>query len=267
MLIEWWLEGRSPHTRRAYEADIRSFMAAVKKPVTTLTESDVAAWFASLVGLAPASRARRIGAIKSLLIFAERRGYLPSNIGTALRVAAVTPMVAVRVLDRKDILRLISLEPDPRNHALLRLTYVAGLRISEICALRWRHAEPRATTGLITIVRRGKSREIVLPTSIWDELIALRCGAPDEAAVFCSAKRGALDPSQVHRIVKRAAQRAGLPHAVSAHYLRRAHISHALSRGAPPRLVQVSVGHSDLRVTLRYGRGRRHESSATYLSD
>jgi integrase len=166
--------------------------------------------------------------------------------------AAVKNILAERILEENDVIRLIALEPDPRNHALLRLGYIAGLRISEICGLRWRDAQRRAAgTGQIAVFGKGgKTRVIVLPASIWRELLELRGEAPDDDPAFRSAKGGALDPSQVHRIVKRAAARAGPSRSVSAHYLRHAHVSHALDRGAPAHLVQATVGHSDLRTTV-----------------
>jgi site-specific recombinase XerD len=266
-LIRLWLDGRSPHTRRAYGADVRSLLATAGKPIAALTLPDLQAWTESLGALAPASRARKIGAVKSLLSFGERTGYLPFNVGAALRVPPVKNVLAERILEENDVIRLIALEPDRRNHALLRLGYIAGLRISELCGLRWRDAKRRAAGGgQITIFGKGgKTRVVLLPASMWRELAALRGEAPEDDPVFRSGKGGTLHPSQIHRIVKQAAARSGLPRAVSAHWLRHAHCSHALDRGAPAHLVQATVGHSDLRVTSRYAHARPGDSSANYL--
>src|SRR5207248_3577213 len=156
----------------------------------------------SLDALAPATRARRIGAVKSLLSFGARNGLLPFNVGAALRVPPVKNVLAERILEENDVIRLIALEPDGRNHALLRLAYIAGLRISEICGLRWRDAKRRAAGGgQITVFGKGgKTRAVMLPASMWRELVTLRREALDEDPVFRSSKGGALDPSQVHRI-------------------------------------------------------------------
>jgi site-specific recombinase XerD len=266
-LIRLWLDGRSPHTRRAYGADVRSLLATAGKPIAALTLPDLQAWTESLGALAPASRARKIGAVKSLLSFGERTGYLPFNVGAALRVPPVKNVLAERILEENDVIRLIALEPDRRNHALLRLGYIAGLRISELCGLCWRDGKRRAAGGgQITIFGKGgKTRVVLLPASMWRELAALRGEAPDDDPVFRSAKGGTLHPSRIHRIVKQAAARSGLPRAVSAHWLRHAHCSHALDRGAPAHLVQATVGHSDLRVTSRYAHARPGDSSANYL--
>lgn len=265
-LIRLWLNGRSPHTQRAYEADVRSMLATVGKPVAAITLSDLQNWTETLQAQAPASRVRRIGAVKSLLSFAEKTGLLPFNVGAALRVPAVKNVLAERILEESEVIRLIALEPDRRNHAILRLGYIAGLRISEICGLCWRDTKRRTGGGQITIFGKGgKTRVVVLPPGMWKELIELRGQRDDNDPVFRSAKGGALDPSAVHRIVKRAAARAGLPAAVSAHFLRHSHVSHALDRGAPAHLVQQTVGHASLQTTSRYAHAKPDASSATYL--
>src|SRR5215472_15965511 len=68
-LIGLWLDGRAPNTRRAYEADVRSLLTTVGKRIAAIKLSDLQPWAASLDKLAPATRARRIGAVKSLLSF------------------------------------------------------------------------------------------------------------------------------------------------------------------------------------------------------
>ena len=111
------------------------------------------------------------------------------------------------------MLHLLALERNPRNKALLRLLYLGGLRISELCALCGRDLAARDDAGQVTLFGKGgKTRAVLLKPSIWQELVALRAEDPD-APVFRSRQGGALDPSQVHRIVKQAAQRAGLPDA------------------------------------------------------
>jgi integrase/recombinase XerD len=267
-LIRLWLNGRSPHTQAAYEADARTMLATVGKPIAAVTLADLQAWTGSIAfaALAPASRARKIGAVKSLLSFAERTGLLPFNVGAALRVPPVKNVLAERILEEADVIRLIALEADKRNHALLRLGYLAGLRISEICGLRWRDTKRRTGGGQITVFGKGgKTRVVVLPGPMWKELTELRGEAGDDEPVFRSQKGGPLDRSQVHRIVKKAAARAGLPAAVSCHWLRHGHISHALDRGAPAHLVQATVGHASLQTTSRYAHARPNESSSTYL--
>jgi hypothetical protein len=82
-LIRLWLNARSEHTWRAYEADVGGTLATVGKPIASTTLADLQAGIEPFEGKAPASRARKIGAAKPLLSFAERTGLLAFNIGGA----------------------------------------------------------------------------------------------------------------------------------------------------------------------------------------
>ena len=113
--------------------------------------------------------------------------------------------------------------------------------------------------------KRDKVRSVLLPASMWSELVALRSAAAGDQAVFRSRQGGPLDPMSVQRIVKAAARRAGLPAGVSPHWLRHAHCSHALERGANPALVRDTAGHADLRTTSVYSHAVPDDSSARFL--
>lgn len=265
-LLALWLNGRCDHTTRAYRADIAEFGRHVDKPLRSVTLADVQGFAASLGRLSPASQARRLGAVKSLFGFAARVGYVSFDAARPLRIPALKNVLAERILEEGDVVRLIAMEPNKRNHAMLRLLYVAGLRISEVCGLCWRDARRRDKAGQITVFGKGgKTRAVLLPAAMWKELAALRGEQPEHAPMFRSREGAALDVSQVHRIIKTAVHRAGLPDTVSAHWLRHCHVSHALDRGAPAHLVQATVGHADLKTTSRYSHARPSDSSARYL--
>ena len=265
-LIALWLHGRTPGTQRAYQADLAAFRAHVRLPLREVTLGDVQGYQDTLGYLATASQARKLSAVKSLLSFGHKTGYLVVNVGAPIRLPRIKGTLAERILDIDAVLHLLALERHPRNKALLRLLYLGGLRISEACGLRVRDLAPRDDAGQVTIFGKGgKTRVVLLKASIWHDLAGMR-GADPDAPVFRSREgSGALDPSQVHRIVKIAAKRAGLSDAVSAHWLRHAHVSHALDRGAPAHLVQATVGHASLATTSRYAHARPSDSSSRYL--
>jgi len=265
-LVALWLHGRSAATQRAYAADLSAFFAHVQRPLHAVTLGDMQAFQDSLKTLATATEARRLSAVKSLLSFGHRTGYLSVNVGAAIRLPKVKGTLAERILGIDDVLHMLALERQARNKALLRLLYLGGLRISEACGLRGRDLAARDDAGQVTVFGKGgKTRAVLLKASVWQDLAALRPADPD-APVFRSREGGgALDPSQVHRIVKSAAKRAELSDAVSAHWLRHAHVSHALDRGAPVHLVQATVGHTSLATTSRYAHARPSDSSSRYL--
>lgn len=266
-VVELWTHGHSPHTQRAYRHDVAAFTARVGRPLSAVTIRDVQGFLDSLADLADTSRGRMVAAVKSLLSFAQKIGYIPFNVGAAVDLPKTKDKLAERILDEEDVLRMIHREQKQRNHALLRLLYVAGVRVSEVCGLRWRDVQPTAEeTGQITVYGKGgKTRAIRLTPTCWECLQRIREAAGPDDPVFRSQKGGHLDPSQVARIVRKAARWAGIDLNVSPHWFRHAHASHALERGAPIHLVQATLGHSSVSTTGRYLHARPTESSARFL--
>src|SRR5215510_10468918 len=120
-LIELWLHGRSIHTQRAYRADIERFRSGAGRPLCLITLADLQQFADLLDNLAPASRYRILSAIKSLLSFGHRVGYLRFDVGRALRLPAFRNRLAERILPEDDLRRILRMEPDYRNQAILTL--------------------------------------------------------------------------------------------------------------------------------------------------
>lgn len=265
MIRLWLARSASPHTRRNYEREVRQFMASIGKPLGSVRMGDLQDYIAARPG-SSATVALTAAALKSLFAFAQEVGFLRFNIGAAVKVPPIKNTLAERIMAEADALLMIRQEPVLRNRVLLTVLYGGGLRISEVCGLRWRDLMARDEAGQATVFGKGgKTRAVLLSAPTWKVMAALRGEAPADAPVFLSRKGGALDPSAVHRVVKAAAARAGLPGEVSAHWLRHAHASHSLDRGAPIHLVQATLGHASVATTGRYLHARPSESSARFL--
>lgn len=279
-LIELWLHGRSRHTQRAYRGDVERMLAFVGKGLREIGLLDLQRYADHMVSakLAPATRARAVNAVRSLLAFGQRSGYLRYNVGAAQRTPKIKNTLAERILSVEEVRAILhAAAATPRNHVLLRLLYGAGLRVSEICGLRWRDARPRGDAGQLTVFGKGgKTRIVVLGAGLWRALLGLRGDAGDDAPVFRSQKGGALDVSRALRIVKAAALQAevatyrdeqGILHTrVSPHWLRHAHATHALAAGAPLNLVKDTLGHSSIAITDMYLHVAPEHSSAQYIA-
>ncbi len=266
-LIDLWLATkRSAHTRAAYARDVAR-LTARGVPLARLTLADLVAFTATLADLAPASQKRIIAAIKSLLTFAHKTGAIPVNVGAAVPLPRTADGLAQRIVEEEAVLKVLALEPDARKNLILRLLYAGGLRVSELCALRWQDAQPRKTAGTITVTGKGgTTRTILLRTETWRALQATRPPLIDPTAPIFATRTGKpVDRQWVHGVVKAAAERAGLPAGFSPHWLRHAHASHALDRGAPISLVRETLGHASLSTTGRYVHARPEDSSARYL--
>ncbi len=266
-LIEIWLHGRSKNTQQAYRREVQRFLDAVDKPLRSIKLIDIQQYTDDIPPcLKESSVKRALSAIKSLFAFGFRLGYLTFDVGRAMKLPTLRNELADRILSETDILRIISLEPQPRNRALLLTLYAGGFRVSEVCSLKWRHLQERDTAGQVTVFGKGgKTRTVLIPQSVWEAVMKLRDSDSSEAPVFRSRKKGHLDESAVWRIVRKASERAGIDKNVSCHWFRHAHTSHALDRGCPIHLVQATLGHSSISTTGRYLHARPTESSGNYL--
>lgn len=281
-IVQMWLHGKPDTTGRTYRTALKRFQAYLvplgSPQLVHVTLSDLQGFVDSLEGLADATRAKIISAIKSLYSFAHHVGYLQYNVAGVIEAPVVRNRLSERILTESEVITMIALEKNPRDRLILRVLYIAGLRVSELVGLRWQDLTARDNgRGQISVFGKGrKTRVILLPETLWAELTAHRERTGEamlEQPVFAGRlfkkRPGEVPPlttSQAWRIVKRAAARAGLTKKVSPHWMRHAHASHALDRGCQIHLLSDCLGHASLGVTSRYAHSRPGESSSTYLS-
>lgn len=157
---------------------------------------------------------------------------------------------------------------------LLTTLVFAGLRIGELCTLRWRDVD--LAGGRIRVGEAKTDagvREVELLPVLRDELVRLRMVAADdpERFVFATSTGGCQNPSNVRtRTLARSIELANarlerdglaqLPERITPHSLRRtfASLLFALGRTAPD--VMEQLGHTDPKLTLRvYARAMRRD--------
>lgn len=274
-LVELWLGTKqSENTCRAYAKDAEAFLAFLGpgRGLRGAKVVDLQGWADSLEGSA-ATRARRISAVKSLLAFGNKTGYLPFNIGTVVSIPKSPDELAERILTEHEVGLLLAAASKPRDQAMVALLYLSGARISEVLALTWRqiHVDEKDGTASVSLHGKGdKTRHVRIPPAAVQALENIRPIAPDndqgtpDKLVFVSAKGKPLDDRNVRRTFSSLGKRAGLPK-LSPHWLRHAHASHALDRGAPIHLVQQTLGHSSVSTTGRYLHVKPGQSSGQFL--
>ena len=282
-LIQLWLHDKPDSTQkcyRRYAASFTAFLGGVSKAIRDTSVEDLVEFSEYLYNkkLAAPTINTYLAAVKSLLSFAYKTGYISLNPGAAIKLKKIDQRLHEKVLTETDIALMIRLteradyrykSQQKRDVLILKLLYVAGLRVSELVGLRWRDFTPRERTGQVVVVGKGdKSRHVLLPEYLWVELINYRGDAPKDTYVFPSRKGRGLKPLQrqnVDPLIKDAAQRAGLTEKVSCHWLRHSHATHNAERGTPVPLIQQTMGHSDIATTSGYIHIRPGDSSALHL--
>ena len=301
-LVALWLHGFSPETVRSYEYDLRcfiGFMTGKKASSVTLNDldlrivqlNDVQAYIDFLIHkkYSPASLNRQLAAVKSLFTMGFDCGYLAFNAPAKAKGVKQKDDLAERILSEFETMQLLATASRKvvefsnkskkghldqkekialRNYLLLEFLYYTGARVSEVARLTWRDIKAnRNGLGQVTLFGKGgKTRTVLLSKSLYRDLLATRTSKEPEAAVFASRKGDKpLQARQIRKIVNDTAAEAGLSGSVSPHWLRHSHASHSLDRGAPPQLVQQTLGHQSLHTLTRYAHARPSDSSGLYL--
>jgi integrase/recombinase XerD len=210
--------------------------------------------------------------IKSLLTYAHKLGYTPFNAGVVITVKGTNAMaragsIAKRIIGETAVALLIRSAPNKRDRVLLQVAYAAGLRVSELVALRWADVIERGDDRVqLHVLGKGqRERQVLLPDPVGRSLQVFRIAVSNDAPIFPARHGGHLSERAVNAMIKRTARKADISENVSAHWLRHAHGSHALDRGATLAEVQATLGHSNIATTSAYVHARPDSSSGLKL--
>ena len=280
-LIELFLDmiaaerGASANTLDAYRRDLADFSQDLDNAGVSIAAADSDALRSYLGrldkrGLAAASVARRLSAIRQLYRFLYSEGHRGDDPAAVIegpkRGRSLPKVLTVKQVD--DLLACardgLQVEAKPerlraaRLNCLLEVLYATGLRVSELVSLP--AAAARRDQRMLVI--RGKGgRERLVPLNdparkSMADYLALRTEAKLDASkwLFPSfGESGHLSRQHFARELKALASAAGLKASqVSPHVLRHAFASHLLQNGADLRVVQTLLGHADISTTQIY---------------
>ena len=272
--------GAAKNTLDAYERDLADFLVFLAdgaRAVVDARRADITHYMqaGSVQGLAPASRARRLSAIRQLYKFLEAEGLVADNPAEGVR-APKQPRALPKTLSVAEVDMLLetakkltlgatgrALVNSARLHCLVEMLYATGMRVSELVSL------PRGVLDgdprVLTIKGKG-GRERLVPLNssariAIDRYLGLGSNPADGVLpmvrtkwLFASRSAGGhLTRQRLGNDIKELASAAGLdPERVSPHVLRHAFASHLLDRGADLRSVQQLLGHADISTTEIY---------------
>jgi integrase/recombinase XerC len=148
-------------------------------------------------------------------------------------------------------------DSDPRNlrdHALLEILYGSGVRVSELCGIRFEDID-LAQRQLRVWGKGDKQRVVPLSVPAVEALSrwldngrdVMATGATPATIVFVNQVGKRLTPRDVRRVIDRCSETVTHPHA-----FRHTFATHLLDGGADLRAVQELLGHADLATTQIY---------------
>jgi integrase/recombinase XerD len=268
-----FLEGYTEPTRSAYAVSLRRWgerCSADGVDPLGVDRVHVERWLRELeaAGTQPATRARHLAALSGFYAEACERGALARSPVRRVRRPSVSRDSPRLGLDRDQARALVDTAEDAgvREHALICLLLLNGLRVSEaVCLAVGDLCQVRGHT-VVTVTRKGGARQLVpLAPRTAAALRTLADGHDGTVELFEDDGGDPLDRFDALRIVRRLGRAAGIPFPISPHTLRHTFVTLSLDAGVSLRDVQDAAGHADPRTTRRYDRGRHSlDRHATY---
>jgi site-specific recombinase XerD len=250
MIEDMTVRNLSPATQRSYVHAVARFSQYFDQSPDRLGLEDVRAYQVHLAskGIAWASFNQIVCALRFLYGVTLARAEMPERIAYARE-----PRKLPVVLSAEEVVRFLEAVPGLKSRAALTTAYAAGLRVSEVVALKNRDIESKRMVIRIEHGKGGKERYAMLSTQLLRILRAYwRLARPQHWLFPGRDPVHPIDQTVLHAACRSARQAAGLEKHVTVHTLRHSFATHLLENGTDIRIIQVLLGHNSLSTTARY---------------
>jgi site-specific recombinase XerD len=258
MIEDMTVRGFGEKTRNDYIRHVRLFAAFIGRSPDTATEEDMRRFqlHQRQSGMQPPSMNTAVSALRFLFTVTLYRPDLVHRL-TVVRQPRRLP----DVLSVEEVALLLQAAPGPKHKAAFATAYGAGLRVSEVVALRVGDIDSERMLLRVEQGKGRKDRHAMLSPQLLEQLRAWwregrRRGALLPAG-WLFPGRNPIEPlstRQLNRAVHAAAEAAGIKKRVSPHTLRHSFATHLLEQDIDIRVIQVLLGHAKLDTTARYTR-------------
>ena len=159
------------------------------------------------------------------------------------------------VLSPEEVVRLLDAAPGLKYKAALSVAYGAGLRVSEVVALKIGDIDSKRMVIRVEQGKGRKDRYVMLSPNLLELLRAWWRAARPRGWLFPGRDRvQPMTARQLNRACHAAADMAEIGKPVSMHTLRHSFATHLLEQNIDIRVIQVLLGHAKLDTTALYAR-------------
>lgn len=246
------LKAYSPHTIRNYLRCARHFARHYMRSPEEMGEQEVRDFLLHLVRdrqASPATLDMYVNALKFLYNITLKQPEVVRGISHPKR-----PNTLPVILSPEEVLRIFAAIRSVKHKAIIATAYAAGLRISEVCGLRIADIDSHRMRIHVRSGKGKKDRYVMLAESLLDLLRQYyQKVRPKGEYLFPGYNpQRPLCTTAVSQVLRKVVRQTGLSKKVSMHTLRHCFATHLLEAGTDIRILQVLLGHSSIRTTLRY---------------
>lgn len=256
MLEDLRMRKFAPRTQAAYLRAVRQFARYLGRSPDTATVENLRDYQLHLVdhGVSPISLNAAISGLKFFFEVTLGKPELMARM-QPVRVPRTLPVV----LSPEEVRRLIAASANLKHQTALSVAYGAGLRASEVVALRVSDIDSQRMTLRIEQGKGRRDRYAMLSPVLLERL---RLWWRVARAQGCMLDGGWLFPGldpidplstrQLTRAIHAAAEAANIDKRVSMHTLRHSFATHLLEQKEDIRVIQVLLGHRQIETTTLY---------------
>jgi integrase/recombinase XerD len=250
MIEDMTIRNLSPQTQRSYVQAVARFSKYFGRSPDRLSPEEVRAYQLHLIsrGIAWSSVNQVTCALRFFFGTTLGRGDIVERIVHA-RQARKLPVV----LSREEVVRFLEAVPGLTARMALTTAYAAGLRLSEVVALKAANIDSQRMVIQIERGKGGHERQAMLSVQLLHILrVYWRIVHP---AVWLFPGRNPEHPISSKTLgtaCEIATEAAGLSKHVTVHTLRHSFATHLLESGTDIRIIQVLLGHKHLSSTALY---------------
>lgn len=247
------LRNLSNHSQRAYLAAVTGIAKHYRRSPDKITNKmieDYLLYLKNEKGNSPNS----CGSVLTGLRFFYKN-VMKKEISVGYSVRKI-PRKLPTVLTKEQVWKIICAPENLKHRLILMTTYAAGLRASEVIALKPKHIESERMLIKVEDGKGRKDRYTMLSVKLLEELRRYYRKYRPQTYLFSSAfkkrKDKPLSYETIRSIYEKARKSAGVKKGTGLHTLRHSFATHLLEAGYDIRKIQVLMGHSRLSTTMIY---------------
>lgn len=249
------LRGYSKHTQRRYVCAVADLAGFYKRSPDRISDEEVKSYLLHLWRERQLAASSIIIAVSSLRFLFRHVLQRPTEAIEKALPPIRRPHKLPRVYSVSELERLFAC-PDlnPKQRAILMTAYGAGLRVSEVCALRIEDLLSDRAQIRVVQAKGQKDRYTLFSPGLQEQLRAYWRLYRPQPWLFPSHWNPAqpLAHGVAQRAFRLAIQKAGLPIRGGFHCLRHSFATHLLEGGVDILTIQGLLGHNCLATTSKY---------------
>ena len=250
MIEDMTVRNLSPATQRSYLYAVAKFSRFFGKSPERLELEDVRTYQVHLAsqGIAWATLNQTVAALRFFYGVTLGRPEIPERIAYARE-----PRRLPVVLSADEVVRFLEAVPSLKSRTALTTAYAAGLRVSEVVALKVADIDSGRMLIRVEQGKGCKDRYVMLSAQLLAILRTYwRLARPRHWLFPGRDEEHPIDQTVLHAACRSACEAAGLTKHVTVHTLRHSFATHLLESGADIRIIQVLLGHTNISTTARY---------------